>query len=142
MYDYQTTGRLFSLNGRLQIMGDLTKNFNREEFACKGEKCCGHSAPVHLGLAHGLQILRDLLDRPIIITSGFRCRFHNKKIGGSLHSYHCIAMAADIIVPGFTPDEIANWAEKIGVFRNGGIGIYSDWVHLDVRSNGPARWTK
>ena len=40
-------------------MGDLSKNFNRSEFACKGTNCCGHSAAVHPELIDALQALRD-----------------------------------------------------------------------------------
>ena len=35
-------------------MGDLSKNFNRSEFACKGKNCCGHSAAVHPDLVDAL----------------------------------------------------------------------------------------
>ena len=54
-------------------MGDLSKNFNRSEFACKGKNCCGHSAAVHPDLVDALQALRDRIGKPLSITSGFRC---------------------------------------------------------------------
>ena len=28
----------------------------------------------------------------------------------------------------------------IGLAREGGIGVYASWVHLDVRQSGKARW--
>jgi hypothetical protein len=31
-------------------------------------------------------------------------------------------------------------AEEIPLFREGGIGVYASWVHLDVRQSGKARW--
>jgi len=40
-------------------------------------------------------------------------------------------MAADIHSPGFTPTEIAKAAEEVGFT---GIGVYSNFVHVDVRS--------
>ena len=124
-------------------MGDLSRNFNRSEFACKGEDCCGHSAPVHPDLIEALQALRDRIGKPLSITSGFRCNRHNQAIGGEDHSFHTLGMAADVACPdGISPGQLAALAEGIDLFREGGIGIYPSWVHLDVRKNGKARWRK
>jgi uncharacterized protein YcbK (DUF882 family) len=122
-------------------MGDISKNFNRIEFACKGKNCCDHSAAVHPDLIDALQALRDLIGKPLSITSGFRCNRHNKNVGGAEHSFHTLGMAADVSCPGGpTPNELAELAESIPLFRNGGIGVYPSWVHLDVRKSGQARW--
>jgi uncharacterized protein YcbK (DUF882 family) len=124
-------------------MGDLSKNFNRSEFACKGKDCCNHSAPVHPDLVEALQALRDRIGKPLSITSGFRCNRHNKAIGGEAHSFHTLGMAADVACQnGISPAQLATLAEGIDLFREGGIGIYPSWVHLDVRKNGKARWRK
>src|SRR6056297_2490042 len=105
-------------------MGDLTKNFSRSEFECKGRDCCGHSYPVDRAFVEGLQALRDAVskhrgrDTALTITSGFRCRRHNSEIGGSKNSFHCLGMAADIDIPaGMTPDDLAAIAETIPMFR-------------------------
>lgn len=122
-------------------MGDLSKNFNRSEFACKGTNCCGHSAAVHPDLVDALQTLRDRIGKPLSITSGFRCNRHNKAVGGAEQSYHTLGMAADVSCPaGVSPEELAVIAEEIPLFREGGIGVYASWVHLDVRQSGKARW--
>ena len=42
----------------------------------------------------------------IIITSGFRGKTLNKKVGGSLTSQHCLGEAADILVKGKTVEEV------------------------------------
>jgi zinc D-Ala-D-Ala carboxypeptidase len=124
-------------------MGDLSRNFNRSEFACKGEDCCGHSAPVHPDLVEALQALRDRIGKPLSITSGFRCNRHNQAISGEDHSFHTLGMAADVACPdGIGPEELAALADGIELFHQGGIGIYPSWVHLDVRKNGKARWRK
>ena len=50
------------------MMGDLTKNFNRFEFACK---CgCGFD-DIDLKVVQALQKLRDKLDKPIHVL-GYR----------------------------------------------------------------------
>ena len=122
-------------------MGDLSKNFSRSEFACKGANCCGHSAPVHPELISALQYLRDQLNLPLSITSGFRCNRHNESVGGATQSFHTLGMAADVTCPdGVTAEDLAQAAETIPSFQQGGIGIYPSWVHLDVRTTGKARW--
>ena len=124
-------------------MGDLSKNFSRSEFACRGENCCGGNAPVHPALVAGLQELRDKLGGPLTISSGFRCKRYNAAIGGAKESQHTLGMAADMLVPeGWTPETLAELAESIDVFREGGIGIYPTWVHVDVRMTGKARWKR
>lgn len=122
-------------------MGDLSKNFSRSEFACKGTNCCGHSAPVHPELISAIQTLRDQLNLPLSITSGFRCNYHNESVGGAAQSFHALGMAADVACPdGLTAEDLARAAETIPAFQQGGIGIYPSWVHLDVRTTGKARW--
>lgn len=118
----------------------LSKDFYRDEFACKGENCCNHSAPVHPSLVDALQLLRDRIGKPLQINSGYRCRKRNQEIGGAANSMHCLAIAADVVPPnGMTTGELAAEAENIFAFANGGIGIYDGWVHLDTR-NGRKRW--
>jgi len=122
-------------------MGDLSKNFSRSEFACKGTTCCGHSAPVHPELISALQALRNQLNLPLSITSGFRCNRHNESVDGAARSFHTLGMAADVACPdGLTAEDLARAAETIPAFQQGGIGIYPSWVHLDVRTTGKARW--
>ena len=122
-------------------MGDLSKNFSRSEFACKGTNCCGHSAPIQPELISALQALRDQLNLPLSITSGFRCNRHNESVGGATRSFHTLGMAADVACPdGMTAEDLAQAAETIPAFQQGGIGIYPSWVHLDVRTTGKARW--
>ena len=57
----------------------LTKNFNLSEFTCKCGNC--EIPPDVLGnikiLAEQLQIIRNRLNKPIKINSGYRCKYHN-----------------------------------------------------------------
>lgn len=107
----------------------ISKNFKLKEFECSDS-----DAVVKLDsrLLEKLQLLRDKLNNPINITSGFRTPECNKRVGGSSNSYHMKGMAADIHSPGFTSTEIAKAAEEIGFT---GIGTYSNFVHVDVRPN-------
>jgi zinc D-Ala-D-Ala carboxypeptidase len=117
----------------------MAKYFKLKEFACKGKGCCGASHPISQELIDGLDRLRELIDKPIVVTSGFRCRAHNSIIGGAANSYHTMGMAADIVCKGVRPSDIREFAERVDVFRKGGIIVYSNFVHLDVRKSGPYR---
>ena len=123
----------------------LTKNFTREEFACKGNGCCCHSAPISLELVDAIQRLRVLAAKPLTINSGFRCITHNAKIGGADDSQHCKGTAADIATPkGFTDEKFFELARQIPEFETGGMGIYDGRIHVDVRRTGGrgVKWDK
>ena len=115
----------------------LTKNFNSSEFACKD----GTSVPSALlsnlqVLAENLQVLRDDLAAPITISSGYRTISHNRKIGGAKNSYHLRALAADIVVKGYTSDQVYKKILQLiknGKMKAGGLHCYKTWVHYDVR---------
>lgn len=118
-------------------MGDLTKDFSRSEFACR---CgCGFD-DINPLLVVSLQCLRDLINAPVHVNSGCRCKNHNYRMNGSPTSQHLIGMAADVWAPRNSPEKIAEIAERIFTFRNGGIGLYDNFTHLDVRENGPSRF--
>lgn len=128
-------------------MGDLSVHFSRDEFRCQGEHCCGHAGPVSDRLINALEELRTALctalnktDVPIIINSGFRCPVHNREVNGSLQSFHMTGEAADIRVAGITPVKLASIAKKVFEFREGGIGVYPQWLHVDVRKSAQATW--
>lgn len=116
-------------------MGDLTANFSRAEFRCK---CCGRLI-LDKALPIALQQLRDKLGKPITINCGYRCEKHNREVGGAKRSQHLYGKAADIRVAGMSPVEVARIAETIPAFRDGGIGIYNSFTHVDIR-RGKARW--
>ena len=47
-------------------------------------------------LAQFLQIIRNELQLPIIVNSGYRSKEVNESVGGVYSSYHCKGLAADI----------------------------------------------
>lgn len=122
----------------------LTKNFHSKEFACKdGTLVPKRMRPAVLKLAENLQVLRDAIKAPITINSGFRHQLYNKRVGGATNSHHRYARAADIVAKGWTPTQLYRKIEELireGKMHNGGLGLYRDFVHYDVRDNGPARW--
>ena len=121
----------------------LTNNFNLLEFACND----GTPVPDNLlcnvqELAENLQVLRDYFGIPIIVNSGYRHEEYNRNVGGAKNSQHLLAKAADIVIAGNTPKNVKDAIEKLikqGKMKNGGVGLYSRFVHYDCR-NTPARW--
>lgn len=106
----------------------ITKNFHSSEFACK-DSC--KKIYIAEELVQKLQKLRDHFNKPINISSGYRCKNHNKNIGGSETSPHCLGVAADLCVSGYKSIDIAKIAEKIGF---DGIALINDeYIHLDLK---------
>ena len=116
-----------------------TKNFRYQEFRCPHCLTVKFTDGFH-ELLWRLQILRERLNNPVIVTSGYRCPIYNAQVRGVQHSQHLFPVddgaAADIRSPRHTPEQIAAVAETVG-FR--GIGIYRTFTHVDTRKN-PARW--
>jgi len=81
-----------------------------------------------------LQPLRDILKRPVIVSSGYRCKALNTGIGGSKTSQHIRGQAADIIVPGVRVIELF---QIIGRTLNYDqvIEEFGAWVHVSYDTN-------
>lgn len=56
--------------------------------------------------AHGLEMVRALLQAPILISSGYRAPLVNRAVGGAANSQHIVGEAADFTAPGFGPPEM------------------------------------
>lgn len=115
----------------------LSKNFNSYEFRCGlGRSCACSTILIDDKLVEYLQNIRDHFGKSITITSAYRCPSYNKSIGSGTGSYHSKGGAADIVVDGETPREVAKYAESIGIK---GIGLYETeadghFVHIDTRT--------
>lgn len=119
-------------------MGNLSENFNREEFQCK---CgCGFDT-VDTVLLEVLQATRSAFGVKVTINSGCRCVAHNRLVGGVHGSQHTKGRAADIVVEGINPSRVASWFNS-AFGSKVSIGIYTSdgFVHVDTRTNGGGRW--
>lgn len=117
----------------------LTPNFRLSEFHCTCNYPECHYTLLHMGLVGEIQYLRLHFQRPIFITSGFRCQQHNKDVGGTLESYHTIGFALDFAVDGMSAEEVCK--EMRALIKNselfiGGLGYYPvrNFNHIDARS--------
>lgn len=101
--------------------------FKDEEFECQCHEC---GMNVSDDLKHMLDNARHHAGIPFIITSGARCKKHNKKIGGSLNSSHMKGLAVDI-----KAESSRGRATIISSLLNAGftrIGISDSFVHADI----------
>lgn len=124
----------------------LTRNFSLEEFSCHDKKRTpvpNIYLPNVIKLANELQKLRDIIQCPIHINSGYRTPLYNASLEGSAtHSYHMSALAADCTTINYTPDQFADLVEtliKQGKVNFKGLGRYNGFTHLDCRPR-MARW--
>lgn len=92
----------------------LTPHFTLEELA--GTDVSGYKltniamAKEQLGkmymLAGFAERIREIIGKPVIINSGYRCPALNKAVGGVSSSQHALAEALDIKVKGKTAEEL------------------------------------
>ena len=86
-----------------------------------------------------LEPIRVLLDHPMIITSGYRPPWLNKKIGGSKTSQHMQGLAADWVLSSHADITLLEAAQKI-IQQNNRTPIYYDqliyefdeWIHVSA----------
>lgn len=100
-------------------------NFHPHEFACH---CCGelYWSPAVFDKA---QKIRDMLDAPLVITSGHRCQDHNYRIRGATFSEH-MKIALDLSLKGHKPEDLLNAAREAGFTS---FGFYGTFIHVDCR---------
>lgn len=113
----------------------LSKNFKVSEFKCNDGSDTVLISDKLVGL---LQNIRDHFGVAVTINSAYRTESYNKKIGGATKSQHVNGTAADIVVKGATPLEVAQYVEHI-MPDSGGIGVYQSFTHVDVRAS-RSRW--
>lgn len=107
----------------------VSKNFKVKEFRCKDGD---DKILIDVNFVKGkLQKIRDHFDAPITINSAYRTPEYNAKVKGAKASYHLQGRAFDIVVKGYTPQEVAQYAQTLGIL---GIIQYNGFVHVDSRT--------
>jgi hypothetical protein len=84
-------------------------------------------------LALFLEEVKTVLEgRPIMVNSAFRSKQVNDAVGSKDTSQHRIGCAADLRVPGMTPDEVvkAVMASELGFDQV--IREFDRWTHISV----------
>lgn len=107
-------------------------HFSEKEIQCP---CCGLNNVTHdlLDLA---EVIRKLINEPMIVHSVCRCKKHNSEVGGSPKSKHLTGQAMDFHIRGLSPVMLYNtivkaWHDgKLPLL--GGVGLYDWGVHIDT----------
>ena len=86
-------------------------------------------------LANFLEQVKTVLGgKPVMINSAFRCKQVNDAVGSKDTSQHRIGCAADIRVPGMTPDEVVKAIIASGIGYDQLIREFDRWTHISVPS--------
>jgi hypothetical protein len=119
-------------------MTTLTKNFTLEELTVTDHREFTNE-PNDLEknnlkrLAELLEQVKRLLgDKPIMVNSAFRSKQVNDAVGSKNTSQHRIGCAADIRVPGMTPDEVVKAVIASDIPYDQIIREFDRWTHISV----------
>lgn len=91
-------------------------------------------------LASVLERVRSALgDRPLLVSSGYRCEALNRRVGGAASSAHLRGLAADVTQTGVTPRQLAQsialLVPELGIDQ---LIVECDrWVHIGLCDGRP-----
>jgi hypothetical protein len=87
-------------------------------------------------LAEMLEEVKTLLDgKPIMVNSAFRSSAVNTAVGSKETSQHRVGCAADIRVPGLTPDQVVQAIKNSPIQFDQLIREFDSWTHISVSTN-------
>lgn len=142
-------------------MGDVTPHFSRSEFALPASKAREYGfEPAEYPaewvetrlrpLCRALEVVRSKLGgRRVKVISGFRPRAYDLarieagRKGVSPNSQHHDGRAADLQVEGVEPAAVYAALLELyhtGAVEIGGLGVYDEFVHVDVRGGALKTW--
>lgn len=84
-------------------------------------------------LAQFLEQVKEVLGgKPIMVNSAFRSKAVNDAVGSKDTSQHRVGCAADIRVPGMTPDEVVKAIIAAGIGYDQVIREFDRWTHVSI----------
>ena len=87
-------------------------------------------------LASFLEQVKTVLGgKPVMINSAFRCKQVNDAVGSKDTSQHRIGCAADLRIPGMTPDEVVKAIMASGIGYDQIIREFDRWTHISIPSH-------
>lgn len=129
----------------------LTPNFTLEELTITNhrefdntptthEKCIVDGVPTSVNAYENLPRLANFLEqvkallggKPIMVNSGFRSRDVNTAVGSKDTSDHRRGCAADIRVPGMTPDQVTKAIIASSLPFQQVIREFDAWTHVSI----------
>ena len=84
-------------------------------------------------LAEFLETVKTVLGgKPIMVNSAFRNKAVNDAVGSKDTSQHRVGCAADLRVPGMTPDEVVKAIIASGIRYDQVIREFDRWTHISI----------
>lgn len=120
---------------------NLTPHFTLEELtASEAADRNGWDNTPNESELQNLKRLADFLEqvkvvlggKPIMVNSAFRCKLVNDSVGSKDSSQHRVGCAADIRVPGMTPDQVVKAVIASGLHFDQIIREFDRWTHVSV----------
>ena len=116
----------------------LTKNFTLEELTHTDHRELDNTPSEYekanlMRLAEFLEQVKETLDgKPIMVNSAYRSEAVNNAVGSKNTSQHRLGCAADIRVPGMTPDEVVKVIIASDLKYDQIIREFDRWTHISV----------
>ena len=78
------------------------------------------------------QVKKVLGNKPVMINSAFRCKQVNDAVGSKDTSQHRLGCAADLRIPGMTPDEVVQTIKASDLQYDQLIREFDRWTHISI----------
>jgi putative chitinase len=119
-------------------MTQLTEHFNLEELTHTDHRTLDNTPNEAeranlVRLAEFLELVKVALGgKPIMVNSAFRSKAVNDAVGSKDTSQHRVGCAADIRVPGMTPDQVVRTIIAANLLFDQLIREFDAWTHISV----------
>jgi len=119
-------------------MTNLTEHFTLEELTITNHREYDNTPnPDQINnltrVAELLEQVKALLGgKPVMVNSGYRSPQVNLAVGSKPTSQHCLGCAADIRVPGMTPDQVVQAIKASEIPYDQLIREFDSWTHISV----------
>jgi putative chitinase len=116
----------------------LTEHFTLEELTHTDHRELDNNPSEYekanlMRLAEFLELVKKTLDgKPIMVNSAFRSEAVNNAVGSKNTSQHRLGCAADLRVPGMTPDEVVKAIIASDLQYDQIIREFDRWTHISV----------
>lgn len=79
-----------------------------------------------------LQPLRESVNAPIVVSSGYRSQAVNRAVGGAANSQHTLGQAADFTVAGMSTRQTVERIQFLKLPFDQVIEEFGRWVHVSI----------
>ena len=116
----------------------LSEHFSLEELTATSHREFDNTPKANelanlMRLAALLEQVKTVLGgKPVMVNSGFRSKQVNDSVGSKDTSQHRLGCAADIRVPGMTPNEVVQALIKSNIGYDQLIREFDSWTHISV----------